>query len=289
MATIFKTRQGHWRAQVRRKRKYLSNTFRLKTQAHEWVRDVEHLIDIGGEPKKQSGRRAQTVGALVDLHLEDLRELGRPIRRSKMAVMETLKRDLGAIRIDRLDRSLLIQYGKQRAAEGAGPVTLAVDLSYLRTVLTHAAAVHGVQVNTESIRLARAALSRLGLVGRSHERDRRPTEDEVYALLGYFDTKTNMIIPMGRIVRFAIATAMRQEEICKIEWPDVDLSKRLVTIRDRKDPRNKGRQSPEGATSQSDRHRCLATPSRTEIADRRSRSMLSLSFEIRRHRLPPRP
>lgn len=239
MATIFKTRQGHWRAQIRRKGRYVSNTFRLKTQAHEWVRDVEHLIDIGGEPKKQTGHRAQTVGALVELHLEDLKEVGRPIRRSKMAVMEAFKRDLGAVRIDRLDRARLIQYGKQRAAGGAGPVTLAVDLSYLRTVLTHAAAVHGVHVDTESIRLARTALARLGLVGRSHERDRRPTEDEIDAMLGYFDSKTNMIIPMGRIVRFAIATAMRQEEICKIEWSDVDLSKRVVTIRNRKDPRKK--------------------------------------------------
>ena len=32
---------------------------------------------------------------------------------------------------------------------------------------------------------------------------------------------------------------MRQEEICKIDWSDVDLSKRVVTIRDRKDPRKK--------------------------------------------------
>lgn len=44
---------------------------------------------------------------------------------------------------------------------------------------------------------------------------------------------------MGRIVRFAIATAMRQEEICKIDWSDVDLKKRVVLIRDRKDPRRK--------------------------------------------------
>ena len=52
---------------------------------------MQHLIDIGGEPKKYSGRRAQTVGALIDLHLEDFREVGRPIRRSKMAVMKAAK------------------------------------------------------------------------------------------------------------------------------------------------------------------------------------------------------
>jgi integrase len=32
---------------------------------------------------------------------------------------------------------------------------------------------------------------------------------------------------------------VRQEEICRIEWSDVDLRKRTVKIRDRKDPRRK--------------------------------------------------
>ena len=153
--------------------------------------------------------------------------------------MRALKRDLGATRLSQLDRARIIRYGKQRAKQGAGPVTLSVDLSYLNTILPHATAVHGINMDTESVRLARTAFARLGLVGRFMERDRRPTEDEIDAVLSYFDAKTNMIIPMGRIVRFAIATAMRQEEICKIEWHDVNLTKRIVTIRDRKDPRRK--------------------------------------------------
>jgi hypothetical protein len=42
------------------------------------------------------------------------------------------------------------------------------------------------------------------------------------------------------IVRYAVATTLRQEEICKPEWPLVDMKKRLVVIQDRKDPRNEG-------------------------------------------------
>ena len=44
---------------------------------------------------------------------------------------------------------------------------------------------------------------------------------------------------MGRIVRFAIASAMRQEEICRIRWSDVDVDNHMVLVRDRKDPREK--------------------------------------------------
>lgn len=239
MATIYKTRQGHWRVQVRRKGKYVSRTFLLRSHADDWAIQSERLIDLGANPSKTKKGHPKTIACLIKLHLDDLREIGRQVGRSKLAVLKSLIEDIGSTRINDLDRVRLIEYGKMRSKQGAGPVTLAVDLSYLRTVLTHAAAVHGVQVDTESIRLARTALSRLGLVGRSHERDRRPSDLEIYQLLNYFDDKSNMFIPMGRIIRFAIATAMRQEEICKIVWEDVDLTKRIVTIRNRKDPRNK--------------------------------------------------
>ena len=32
---------------------------------------------------------------------------------------------------------------------------------------------------------------------------------------------------------------MRQEELCAITWADLDAAKRMVTVRDRKDPRQK--------------------------------------------------
>src|SRR3546814_18216955 len=66
-----------------------------------------------------------------------------------------------------------------RAKEGAGPVTLSADLGYLKLVLTHAAAVHGVDVKVEPVDLARVALKRLGLISKSRHRDRRPTHDEI--------------------------------------------------------------------------------------------------------------
>lgn len=194
---------------------------------------------MGCEPRSRKVAEAKTIANLIDLHIEDLLEVGKPIRRSKRAVLEALKRELGATRIPNLDRSSIISFGKKRAKQGAGPVTLSGDLSYLHTILTHEAAVHGINVNTENLKLARTALSRLGLIGRSNERDRRPSDDEVSDLLKYFDNKTNMIIPMGRVIRFAIATAMRLEEIFKIDWADVDLDKKLVVVRDRKDPRHK--------------------------------------------------
>jgi integrase len=44
---------------------------------------------------------------------------------------------------------------------------------------------------------------------------------------------------MTRIVKYAIASAMRQEEICRVEWPDHNARTKMLLIRDRKDPRQK--------------------------------------------------
>lgn len=120
MATIIRTREGTWRAQVRRKGKYASQTFRLKIQASEWAIETERLIDLGCEPFSRRVGKPRTVTNLIDLHIADLQEVGKPLRRSKRAVLNALKRDLGTTRISNLDRSALIKYGEKRAKQGAG-------------------------------------------------------------------------------------------------------------------------------------------------------------------------
>ena len=63
--------------------------------------------------------------------------------------------------------------------------------------------------------------------------------DEIERLIAYSDRNNRQTIPLGRIIKFAIATAMRQDEICRLRWPDIDMDRRLATVRDRKDPRHK--------------------------------------------------
>jgi integrase len=118
-------------------------------------------------------------------------------------------------------------------------VTVGIDLGYIKTILSHAAAVHGVVVSTEPIDLARIALGRLGLVGKGDERDRRPTQDELDRIVSALEANIRQQIPVGRIIRFAVATAMRQDEIARVEWRDFDASGRMLLIRNRKDPRKK--------------------------------------------------
>ncbi|MER8923832.1 tyrosine-type recombinase/integrase [Mesorhizobium sp. M0802] len=53
------------------------------------------------------------------------------------------------------------------------------------------------------------------------------------------DANPRQFAPISQIIRFAVATAMRQEEICKARWSDLESRTRMLLVRDRKDPRNK--------------------------------------------------
>lgn len=238
MATVYK-RAGKWRVQIRRDGHCLSKAFHRKSDADEWVREVERAIDKQIDPSARRVSRKDTFASLIDLHIDDLGEVGKPLRRSKRHVLNRLRTELGDLPLSQLTREKLIQYGRQRAKDGAGPATLAVDISFIGTILTDAAAVHGVAVDAEAVRLARVALRRLGLVGAADERDRRPTEKELGRLFAHFDANPRYTIPMTRVVKFAIATAMRIDEIFRIEWHTLDERTRTILVPDRKDPRKK--------------------------------------------------
>ena len=217
MASITKLPSGAYRVQIRRKGRYASETFLRRDDAHRWARQAETRVDQGLAPNKSSVSRLQIFGDLIDLHIADMFEVGKPPRRSKAATLTTLKRDLGKENIGHLDRQKLIDYGKMRAEQGAGRVTLGIDIRVIKMIITHAAAVHGLDISPEPVDLARVALKRLGLIGKGTERDRRPIADELNRLFLCFEDNERLTTPMTRIVKFAVATAnpdhARQEQV----------------------------------------------------------------------------
>ncbi|MEL6296838.1 MAG: site-specific integrase, partial [Pseudomonadota bacterium] len=120
--------------------------------------------------------------------------------RAKAATLTTLKRELGKEKIGHRDRQKLIAHGKMRADQGAGPVTLSIDTGVIKMIITHAAAVHGLDISPEPVDLTRVALKRLGLIGKGAERDRRPTTDELNRLFRCFDDNERLTTPMTRVV-----------------------------------------------------------------------------------------
>ena len=85
-----------------------------KTQGRrEWALEMERNMDRKGSSKPCVVRNVRTFGDLIDLHDEDMREVGKPPRRSKAAVMASLKTELGSVKLPALNRERLIEFGRK--------------------------------------------------------------------------------------------------------------------------------------------------------------------------------
>ncbi len=129
MATFTQLSSDTWRCQVRRRGRYAAETFRRKKDADSWALEIERRFDRCEELVAKRPAVAWTFGDLIDIHIKDMMEVGKAPRRSKAYSLEMLKRRLGRVRLRQITREKLIEFGRKRAKQGAGPVTLAADHS----------------------------------------------------------------------------------------------------------------------------------------------------------------
>lgn len=223
-----------WRAQVRRKHhKPHTRTFRTRKEAQEWARQIEARIDVGAEPKATASIK---VGELI-LEYRRLREDGgRPIEPTTNThyMLEHLAEDLGSERVADLSPQRLVQWATARKNEGAGPYTVNMELSALGTLLRHAASFLNVELPDVAGR-ARPLLLHLQLIGGGARRTRRPTDDELAAVLAHVQERDAVVADAMRVA--AIAGLRRSEVVKKLLWADIDTTKKAALIRQRKHPR----------------------------------------------------
>ncbi len=237
MPTFSQLPSGRWRVQVRTGGGYKGATFDKKRDAQAWGREIESqakLVAINGFAPPP---RDATVADLIDRYTElQLHEPGR----SKAATLAMLKADpLGSIRLNALSALVFRDFVDRRIKAGAGGVTIAGDLSTVSAVLKWGRHARRLDLPVTLPLDARRDLPYRGLRTRSTERNREPSDAELARLYAHWEGNPRRLIDMPTICRFALATAMRQDEICRIQIEDVDHIGRTVVIRDRKDPRNK--------------------------------------------------
>lgn len=226
---------GKWRALIRRKgHQSICKTHRTKAAAEAWARRIEAQMDAG----KPVAEDRATVADLIDTYRK-LRDKSRPIMDTSTEhyTLRQLAAGLGTLSAAALTPQDLVGYCTMRRDEdGAGPYTCNLDISKLGTVMRYA----GMTLATplpDVVAVARPLLSHLGLIGSGGKRERRPTEDELQAVVSWLAAHKGALF--ADVVRFAVATAMRRGEIARACWSDVDEGRRLLLVRDRKDPRRK--------------------------------------------------
>jgi integrase len=123
------------------------------------------------------------------------------------------------------------------SAEGSGAATVANDLIWIGVVLRAARSVKELPVRPEVVQQARSACRELRLIGKARRRARRPTPDELSRLREYFARRDQRsTICMLSVMEFAVCSARREAEICRLEWHDNDVATRTGVVRDAKHP-----------------------------------------------------
>lgn len=214
-----------------------SKTFNRRPPAATWLKNREaELAEPGAleKVKQDDPTLATVIGQYIK---ESLRDFGR----TKTQVLDTIAAsDLGGMRCSEIDSPAIIKYAQ---SIGAQPQTVANYLSHLAAVFTVARPAWGYPLDKQAIDDARTVGQKMGITGRSNQRNRRPTLDELDQILSHFaiyeSKNPGKALPMRDLILFAIFSTRRQEEITTLRWADLNEAKSTIIVRDMKHPGEK--------------------------------------------------
>lgn len=244
MATFLKKAMDdgstRWRVTVGRGGTRRAKTFLLRADADAWAKQEERHLERAAAGLREAAKGV-TLSTVLDLDEAARAALKRQPGRATQAVLARWRRDHGDLPVEALTRDWVVRWGVARKGEGVHSATVQADLSALTAVLRTVADLHNLDLDRVLAGLdeARRVLRRQRVVGRSRERTRRPTQDEIEKLLAHYGRtrwRRPEAIPMRDVTLFALATGLRAGEIVGVLWSDLDEAHRTILVRARKHP-----------------------------------------------------
>jgi integrase len=227
---------------IRRQGKVLhqeAKTFAYRSAAERWGKQREVALE---DPAAlvRAQLPSTKLATLIRWYIDSFQHISKWERTKQSQLLFLEKHPIGELDAVSLQSATLIDHVRSRRAKGAGPTTVSNDLTWIGVVFRAAKSVKGLPVHPEVVDEARTACRELRLIGKSRRRDRRPTTQELTKLDEYFARRDmRSRIPMRDIMWFAINSARREAEICRLEWADNHLRGRTGLVRDAKHPRYK--------------------------------------------------
>lgn len=215
-----------------------SRMFPSERLARDWGNRLEAKLKDEGVPQRQLS--VKTLGQLLKDYLDELEKHKTP-RRARVHELLQLSVEFEKVKLSELASTTFVEFAGRRRKAGTGPTTVLHNLATIRSVLNAAKPMFGLEVTGKPVSEAIAALGRVGAVGKSKSRERRPSGTELQAIdseyqriAGYPST----LIPTGTIVKLAVALPRRLGELLEMRWEDYDRRARTVKLRDTKHPVN---------------------------------------------------
>lgn len=211
-----------------------TETFDREQAAKAWMKKRETELAVPGALTKPKDPLLKDV---IDQYNKDkLREHGK----TKTQVLRTIQNsELGELRCSEITSQALVRYVQ---SIDALPQTRGNYISHLASIFSVARPAWGYPLDKQAMDDARVVLDKLGLIGRSKQRTRRPTLEELDKLMKYYtvmELKRKDAIPMTRLILFAIFSTRRQEEITRMVGKDLDKAQLEIIVRDMKNPGEK--------------------------------------------------
>jgi integrase len=214
-----------------------SQTFDRKPAAQAWLKKRETELAQPGALTQPKDPQLKDV--IDQYNQENQKAHGK----TKTQVLDTIRAaDIGSLRCSEITSQALVKFAQSIDAQ---PSTRGNYISHLASIFSVAKPAWGYPLDKQAMDDARVVLDKMGLIGRSKQRTRRPTLDELDRLMDHFSvterkgSTRKKMIPMTRLVAFAIFSTRRQEEICRMLAKDLDATNMEITVRDMKNPGEK--------------------------------------------------
>nr|WP_298719887.1 site-specific integrase [uncultured Steroidobacter sp.] len=227
---------------IRRNGKMLhqeAKTFTHRSAAERWGKHREVALE-NPTALARAQQPSTKLATLIRWYIDSFQHISKWQRSKQSQLLFLEKHPIGEADAVFLDSATLVDHIRARRSKGAGPAAVANDLTWIGVVLRAAKSVKGLPVNPGVVDEARNACRELRLIGKSRRRERRPTPEELVKLDAYFGRRDGRArVPKKDIMWFAIHSARRESEICRLEWTDTDQRGRTGLVRDAKHPRHK--------------------------------------------------
>jgi integrase len=229
MATIRKRGFGQWQVQVRRVGfETESATFESKIEAQEWASQIESAMVRGVHAARKVAERmklSDLVGkfreSYAPMHYK-AREDGKEAWKFQLKHIDD---KLGEKTLAELDQKLVAEYRDERLKLVSGG-TVRKELYLLSKVLGFAAMELGISLpGGNPVSKIRKPIEKKG-------RDRRLSDTEWSELEQ--ECRKSRNIYLWPLVALARETCMRQGELLKMQWEDIDWKRKFVFLHDTK-------------------------------------------------------
>ncbi|MBY0577929.1 MAG: site-specific integrase [Burkholderiales bacterium] len=235
MATFRKRGDYQWQVEIRRKGyPYQTKTLETRVDAEAWARMVEHEMDRGVFIDR-SEAESTTIKEALERYLNEVTVTKKGAKEETLKIGKLMRHPLSSRFIASIRPADIAAYRDEMLSAGAAASTVQKYLAILSHLYTTATREWGMGVMNPVMMVRKPKVD--------NARDRRLEGDEEMYLMaaladsGKGDLSNAWILPIAVI---ALETAMRQGELLKLEWRDVDLQDKILLVRDAKNDENRG-------------------------------------------------